>query len=251
MYPHRMRLRGPWECEPLARAVKHADGRVDMVMQALPPPCRMTMPCRWGEGGLPDFAGRVRFRRRFGTPRQLDPPEVVWLTFAGADAVAEVTLNGQFLGRHEQPSQPFEFEVTSLLRECNELVVDVEAPAGNGGLWGEVALEVRCGAFLRGARAWPEFAEGTVKLRVRGEAVGRCDQPLELYILLDRSTIAYRTIQPTAAGQSFDIVSEEMGTDWRDRLRGRSGNHEVRIDLVNGAIIWYTVACPVQWQSES
>ena len=49
MYPHRIRLRGPWECEPLARA---GGG-------PLPPPCRITMPCRWGEAGLADFAGRL------------------------------------------------------------------------------------------------------------------------------------------------------------------------------------------------
>ena len=52
MYPHRIRLRGPWECEPLARA-EGAD-------MPLPPPCRMTMPCRWSAGGLAEFAGRVR-----------------------------------------------------------------------------------------------------------------------------------------------------------------------------------------------
>src|SRR5437899_1464659 len=118
MYPHRIRLRGPWECEPLARAVKQAGG-LEWVTQALPPPCRMTVPCRWGEGGLGDFAGRVRFRRRFGSPRQLDPHELVWLTFAGADASAEVTLNDRFLGRQEQASEPFEFDVTGLLRERN------------------------------------------------------------------------------------------------------------------------------------
>src|SRR5215471_7129144 len=107
MYPHRIRLRGPWECEPLARAVQHADGHVEMVEQGLPPPCRMIMPCRWTEGGLADFAGRLRFRRRFGLPRQLDAHELVWLTFAGVDGAAFVTLNGLLLGKHQQASEPF------------------------------------------------------------------------------------------------------------------------------------------------
>src|SRR5919204_207462 len=98
MYPHRIRLRGPWECEPLARLVRRADGRVEMVPEALPPGGRMTPPCRWREGGWPDFAGRARFVRRFGLPRRLDPHERVWLTFAGVDTVAEVTLNDRFLG---------------------------------------------------------------------------------------------------------------------------------------------------------
>src|SRR5947209_5220146 len=159
MYPHRIRLRGPWQCEPLARAARQADGRLEMTAQGLPPPCRMIMPCRWGEAGLADFAGCARFRRRFGMPRRLDAHEAVWLTFLGVDAAAVVTLNGCLLGRHEQAQQPFEFNITGLLREGNELTVDIEAPAGNGYL-GEVALEVRCGAFLRRVRACPEFSSG-------------------------------------------------------------------------------------------
>jgi hypothetical protein len=243
MYPHRIRLRGPWECEPLTRAVKQADGRMEMVPEALPPPCRMTLPCRWAEGGLQGFSGRVRFRRRFGTPRQLDPHELVWLTFAGIDDAAQVALNDRFLGRQEKAAEPFEFEVTRLLRERNELVVDVEGPASSGGLWGEVALEIRCGAFLRGIRARAELAEGNVRLRVNGEVVGTSDRPLELYLLLEGSTIAYRTIQPTTAGQSFAVVSDEIGLDRWEGLRRSCGDHPIRVDLVNGAIIWYTVEC--------
>ena len=241
MYPHRIRLRGPWQCEPLARAVTHADGHVEMVQQGLPPPCRMTLPCRWGEGGLGDFSGQVRFRRRFGMPRQLDSHELIWLTFAGADAIALVTLNGQFLGRHEQATEPFEFEVTDLLRERNELVVDVEAQSGDGGFWDEVALEVRARAFLRRIRAWSELGDGTVRLHFQGEAVGTCERPLELYVLLNGSTIAYRTIQPTPAGQAFGLVHEDRVADL-----GQTGSREVRIELVNGAVIWYTVACIVE-----
>jgi hypothetical protein len=233
MYPHRIRLRSPWECEPLARAVKHADDRLEMVTEALPPPRRMIMPCRWGEAGL-DFAGRVRFRRRFGMPRHLDEHEAVWLTFAGVDAAARVTVNGRFLGRQDQAEQPFEFEITELLRERNELVVDIEAMAGNGYL-GEVALEVRCSAFLRAVRAYPELTSESVTLRVQGEAVGTCDRPLELYVLLDGATIAYRTIQPAEQGESFTIVCDTVSAD---RWNGK--DQEVRVDLVNGAVIWYT-----------
>ena len=238
MYPHRIRLRGPWQSEPLARAVPHADGRIEMVERELPPPGRMLMPCRWADGGLADFAGRVRFRRRFGLPRLLDPHELVWLTFAGVDGTAVATLTGRFLGQHEQGPEPFEFEITGALLERNELVVDVEATAGNGGLWGEVALEIRCTAFLHGVRVWREVAEAPAKLHIQGVVVGTSDRPLELYIVLDRSTIAYRTLQPTAAGEFFDIVHEESMP-----AAGRSKGQEVRVDLVNGAVIWYTVVC--------
>src|SRR5689334_13116842 len=120
MYPHRIRLRGPWECEPLARVQVQEDGRVEAVAGPLPAPCRMTMPCRWAEGGLGDFAGRVRFRRRFGYPGRIDSFERVWLTVAGVEAVAELRLNGHDLGRHEGARGPFECDVTALLQARNE-----------------------------------------------------------------------------------------------------------------------------------
>src|SRR5690349_7428873 len=98
MYPHRIRLNGPWEVEPIARRVRAADGTAQVVEGLLPPARRMTMPCRWDEGGLGDFAGRVRFRRRFGYPGRIDPYERVWLTFDGVAGSADVSLNGQALG---------------------------------------------------------------------------------------------------------------------------------------------------------
>lgn len=132
MEPHRIRLRGPWECQALSRA---GGG-------AVPGPMRMTLPCRWDEGGLPDFAGLVRFTRRFGLPTNLDPTEQVWLVFEGVDASARVTLNANLLGVHAG-AEPFEFEITRLLQPRNELQVEVESPSSRGGLWGEVALEIR------------------------------------------------------------------------------------------------------------
>src|SRR5262245_40687441 len=47
MYPHRIRLRGPWEYKPVSGP------------DPLPAPGRMTMPCRWKDQGLPGFSGKV------------------------------------------------------------------------------------------------------------------------------------------------------------------------------------------------
>src|SRR5262245_5222966 len=93
MYPHRIRLLGPWECEPLSWHSFRASNP-----KPLPPPLRMKIPCHWNEGGLPGFAGRVRFRRRFGYPGRIDSYERVWLTFAAVAGASEVQLNGSFLG---------------------------------------------------------------------------------------------------------------------------------------------------------
>src|SRR5262249_23775720 len=185
VYPHRIRLRGPWECEPLAR--------ISTSSEPPPPTRRMNMPCRWGEGGLPGFGGRVLFRRRFGYPGRIDRHERVWLTFEGIQGTADVSLNGNPLGRHDRGPEPFEFDVTSLLNPRNVLAVEVEWPDDTGGLWGEVALEIRGPVFLQGVRLWATLGGETATLHAAGEVVGTGERPLELYLLLDGSSVGYAT----------------------------------------------------------
>jgi hypothetical protein len=244
MYPHRIRLRGPWDFEPLARMIRQPDGHVETVADKLPSSGRMTLPCRWSEGGLPDFAGRVRFRRRFGLPRRLDPHEWVWLTFAGVEGVADIMLNGTSLGQQEGATGPLEYEVTELLRDRNELIVDVLAPEGNGGLWGEVALEVRCSAFLQHVGFSADFDGEAVTLHAAGEVAGSWDCPLELYLILDRSTVAYATVEASATSRVFQLASEPLLPE-----RWRSGRPmTVRIELVQGATVWYSVEQGIAFQ---
>jgi hypothetical protein len=227
-YPHRIRLRGPWECEPFRR---HGDNAT----QPLPPPFRVTMPCRWSEAGLSDFTGRVRFRRSFGYPGRLDAHERVWLTFAGIGGEAEVQLNDHLLGRiastGEMPVPPTsEFDVTSLLRPRNQLVVEIEGSSEQGGLWGEVALEIRCTAFLRDLCSFIMSKGDRIDLHVSGQVVGVAERPLELYLLRDRSVVGYQVVTAAAEGQPFEIVAADLP----------AGNLPVQVDLVNGAVIWYT-----------
>jgi hypothetical protein len=196
------------------------------------------MPCRWRDGGLAGFAGRARFRRRFGYPGRIDAFERVWLTFAGVTAVAEAWLNGHFLGRHAEVEGPFEHEVTSLLRPRNELVVQVEAPGGDGGLWGEVALEVRRTAFLRGVRAWQAASSQCPQLHVAGEVAGFSERPLELYALLGGRTVAYGTSDAVPEGRPFQLVSEPLCDTAHPPVA-------VRVDLVDGAVVWYAVEASV------
>lgn len=238
MYPHRIRLRGPWQCQPLRR-----DNDAE---KALPPPCRMTMPCRWSEGGLPGFRGRVRFSRSFGYPGRIDAQERVWLTFAGLGGAAEVRLNNHFLGHICGAS---EFEATPLLMRRNELVVEIDGDAEQGGLWGEVALEVRCTAFLRAVRRSAILKESRVELRVSGQVVGAADRPLELYLLLDRSTVGYQVVTATTEGQTFDMTVPDLSAEkWRG-ADGRLQVPSVQVDLVNGAVVWYTSSGEVIWET--
>jgi hypothetical protein len=196
------------------------------------------MPCHWRESGLSGFAGRVRYRRRFGYPGRLDDTERVWLTFAGAGDRADVSLNGVTLGAGERPGESFEFEATALLRERNELVVEVTGAGPEAGLWGEVALEIRRTAFLRGVSFEAEVDADAVRLHARGEVVGSADGLLELYLLLDRSTVAYKTVTASGGAVPFAVVSDAiLHEQWRSLAVA-----PVKLDLVQGATVWYSVA---------
>ena len=224
-YPHRIRLRGPWECEPLERRPPG---------EPPPPPRRMMLPRRWADGGLTDFSGRVRFRRRFGYPGQIDSYERVWLTLAGVSDSAEVRLNDASLGRVCGPG-PFEFEITRLLRARNELVMDLDGTE-RGGAWGEVALEVRCQAYLADLRLWASFDAETADLHAAGRVVGEADRPLDLYVVLAHSTAAYTPVTAASEGTPFHIIAEKLpAARWR-----LPEAPLVRVDLVNGAVVWYT-----------
>lgn len=220
MYPHRIRLRGPWECEPLLR-------RGGKTEEPLPMACRMTMPCRWSEGGLLHFTGRVRFRRSFGYPGRIDAHERVWLTFAGIGGTATVLLNDDLLG-HIPPAS--EFEVTPLLRPRNELVIEIEGTSEQGGLWGEVALEIRCTAYLRELHCSILEKGDSVQLHVTGRVVGAAERPLELYLLLDRSVAGYQVATAAAEGQPFEFTVSDLPAVIQP----------IQVDLVNGAVVWYT-----------
>jgi hypothetical protein len=81
-----------------------------------------------------------------------------------------------------------------------------------------------------------------VALHVAGEAVGTADRPLELYVLLDGAAIHYSTLEPTPGGRPFHVTTECLSEEQcRPRPGVPDGGHVVRVDLVNGASLWYAV----------
>ncbi len=198
------------------------------------------MPGRWSDGGLPGFAGRIRFIRRFGLPSGLAPDDRVWLTFASFADRAEITLNGRSLGVHESSTTPLDLEVTSLLQPRNELRVEVEGSAETGGLTGEVALEIRCSAYLRNVRV----TTGTDgRLRIQGEVVGTAERSLEIYAVLDRFTVAYGMVEPALGGRPFVLISDAPA---QPSQAPESVLPVVGVDLVNGASVWYQCEVPIE-----
>lgn len=212
-YPHRIRLRGPWECQP------QGGGQGAL----LPAGRRVTMPCSWDDAGLTSFQGHARFTRRFGYPGRIDEPERVWLIGEALAAPADITLNETLLA--EGQAGAFAFDVTKLLAARNRLEI-VMAAAADADLWGEIALEVRCTAYLD-AMAAQRRADGAVE--VRGRVKGVCDGPLEVYGLADGRHVHYRMIEASEAGTPFEFVI----------ARAEAAVERVRVELVNVATIWY------------
>lgn len=153
---HVIRLRGPWEYEPLGRFVKTASGEWGEETADLPPGGRTKMPADWSADLGVGFVGRVRYTRRFNCPTNLGPLERVWLVFDGIDHQAHVALNGQPLGELRGSLGAHRVEITPVLLPQNVLAVDVSLPAEvfadeqvrgrragrAGGLFGEVRLEI-------------------------------------------------------------------------------------------------------------
>jgi hypothetical protein len=211
MYPHRIRLLGPWECEPLAPPL---------------PPCRFVPPARLRDAGLADIVGVVRLTRRFGYPGRIDSYEHVWLTFAEIAGSADITLNDHAVA--SAVTGTAEFEITPLLASRNRLDVVLCADSDAAGLPGEIALEVRRDAFLRQVAA---HADSDGAVHVTGRVCGSSVRPLEVYLLADGQHAAYSLVaadRPVALTFRMDRVPQT-----------------VRVELVCVAECWHAAEVPV------
>ncbi len=126
--PHLIRLRGPWQYEPLERQRLAADGQTIADDAPLPPPGEAILPADWTRTLGADFRGRVRYRRPFGRPTNLAAGQAVWLVVGGVDLRGQAWLNDQPLGPVDGYREPARFLVTDRLAERNHLIIEVELP---------------------------------------------------------------------------------------------------------------------------
>jgi hypothetical protein len=89
----------------------------------------MRLPTNWYLTEVGDFFGTIWFRREFRVPAELRGQRL-FLRFGAVDYLADVWLNGTYLGSHEGMFNPFEFDVTDLLdlEGTNVIVVKDGAP---------------------------------------------------------------------------------------------------------------------------
>jgi hypothetical protein len=153
---HIIRLRGPWQLEPLEQFLPSGDGHYTRVTEGLPLSARATMPADWSTVLGRGYLGRVRYHRVFQSPTGLDAGERVFLVVEPPRSRGVVSLSRKRLGEVAWGGPAARFHVTDLLEDHNRLEIVVEHPILDevpscddddstlfaGGLVGEVRLEI-------------------------------------------------------------------------------------------------------------
>jgi beta-mannosidase len=88
----------------------------------------MPLPTNWYLTEVGDFFGTVWFRKTFRVPPEFRGQRL-FLRFGAVDYVADVWLNGVYLGSHEGMFAPFEFDVTDVVDLDRDNVVAVKDAA--------------------------------------------------------------------------------------------------------------------------
>jgi hypothetical protein len=246
LYPHPIRLHGPWDYEVLSGETAGArSGRVKL-------------PCDWGATLGREFRGCARYRRSFHRPSGLEPHEHVWLVCEGADARAEVRLNGQSLGPIRGYALHSHFEITALIEERNEVLLDVELSDGinsssqlrpgrehlPGGPIGEVRLEVRSGQFLDRWGLWIENIDGRPTLQLAGQVHSEsAGESLELVLRSSDGELLYA---PATFGSPLSLSAPADGLPFWSPREPRVAQIELRL-IRAGTRVWQshiTMAVP-------
>ncbi len=124
---HTIRLRGPWQVEPVERLFFSRMGIVRK--RVIFRPGSATMPADWSEFFGADFLGRVVYRRSFQKPTGLDSGERVCASGRTAAIRARVSCGKAMSCDFVPPGERVgRFEITDRLEDHNELEIIVDHP---------------------------------------------------------------------------------------------------------------------------
>lgn len=143
-----------------------------------------------------EFSGGLLYRTQFAANRS-KPTERMLLRFEGAGYIADVWLNGQWIGAHEGEFTPFTFDVTSLVEGWNTLAVRVHAIP-----WGsrdDIVPYARCdfwqyGGILRDVRLASVPALHIASVRALSDEDGFAPR-LVVRNATDRMVVARATVE--------------------------------------------------------
>ncbi|WP_018133520.1 glycoside hydrolase family 2 protein [Effusibacillus pohliae] len=218
----RIDLNGEWEYRPLSRTCIGTDGGIREDKTDLPAPGVMTIPQNWELAGVHNFAGRIEFVKHFSASPEQFEGKMVFLRFDGVDYFAKVYLNDRYIGEHEGYFQPFEFDVSGLLKEDNVVKVIVDSPMedpeevwpdnkllikgvlnhhdarpggcspkwgqsmNTGGIWNDVYLDIRPYNFIESVKWIPILLkDGSAKVTIRPKIYCTVPGDYQLRIKID------------------------------------------------------------------
>jgi len=266
-HPHVIRLRGPWDLQPLAHLSRGADGSPVESVDNLPPAQRINPLTDWGAALGAEFRGRVRYSRRFNRPTGLDASERVWLIVEGVDGRGQCSLDGQPLFTIEGYALAAAADITAYFRSNNGeqaersgqrslgsvIDIDVELleqqPAAlfrpgrelfGGGLLGDVRLEIRSHAFVEDLAIWWEHV-APPQLHITGRVYSeQSAERLTLVTSACERELDYRTV---TTGESFHINVPVNGWPaWPDAL-DEPVLTPIEIRLLGGATTLWQTTC--------
>jgi hypothetical protein len=211
MYPHRIRLRGPWTLKTAAGAIASVNVNP--------------------ESTLDPTLSAIKLCRRFSWLQQLQAHERLWLVLERS-AVTGGMLNNKALELAAVAEGHQECEVTSLTRRSNQLWLEI-APGESQRAFPQVALEVRCRTFLR-QLTW-QIDTANRKLEIAGLLVGLNETPLELYVRAGEVNVLYTLVNANEPCAPFRYQSEIPTAVMGAAM-------PIQIDLVNGGVIWHRVS---------
>ncbi len=116
----------------------------------------LDLPHTWnnidGQDGGNDYKrGKCTYQHRFPTPAFDAENEEVWLEFDGVNSSAAVTLNGQPVCTHEGGYSTFRANITALMKDENDLVVEADNSV-NDTVYPQKADFTFYGGIYRGVR---------------------------------------------------------------------------------------------------
>lgn len=216
MYPHQIRLRGPWEAVVGGRS-----------------PIRIQLPAEWDQLTLLPGNEEVNLMRHFGRPRLFDEDEKVFLICRYPGTVA-AELNGHILRIANRFQHSTEWTVTEQLKPRNVLTVALKV--ANLDRPPEVTLEIRGPVYLQDVT----FGHNNIS----GKVMGQFRQNLELHLL--RNGRLETTISGQANQEFAFQLTQEVDADSDDW-----NNHTWSVELVEAANCWFKVEVPSQAKSQS
>jgi hypothetical protein len=183
--PDWLNLNGVWQFKP------GAEGDAPPFEQDLPGEILVPFPVESALSGVMEHHDRIWYRRSFTVSPAWTGKHVL-LHFGAVDYESETYINGKSLGIHKGGYDPFDYDITSLLRANGnqEIVVRIFNPVQKGGqprgkqttnpgsityapstgIWQTVWLEPVSATSIKNLKIVPDVDGG--KLRVTAEATG-------------------------------------------------------------------------------